>query len=486
MVNRVMRKIEKRKLFHIEERRKNRRGKACRIVSLVLLCAMLIGCFPAKVTAQVYWPDPGPVPSYSIAVMEVNTGTILYGQNMDEKRYPASITKILTALLVIENCDMNEVVTFSDDAVDLNEGDTSHIFRDYGEEMTVEQCLYAAILFSANECSYALAEHVGKKLGGDYQTFIDMMNDRAKELGCTNTHFANANGLPNDDHYTSAADYCKIAAEAYKNETFRIIDGTKNYTIPPTNKHAEPTPMYHQHMMYYPSKSSKYLYDYCTGGKTGYTDAAGNTLVTYAEKDGMTLVCVVLQSSSPQHYLDTRTLMDFCFDNFRLEKISETSRGESDVEEKSMGILNNNESFVAVDEEQYIVLPSSGDVADVKENIVTENMADGTIAKLQFTYGDHVVGSMNIKAKEISQATQIFDEMESEKNEKVVKIKPIWIILILLAIFLLGFGSYYSKKFVDNFYWIRHNREVKRQRKERFKENQPKKKKRRRKDILFK
>ena len=116
----------------------------------------------------------------------------------------------------------------------------------------------------------------------------------------------------------------------------------------------------------------------------------------------MTLVCVVLQSSSPQHYLDTRTLMDFCFDNFRLEKISETSRGESDVEEKSMGILNNNESFVAVDEEQYIVLPSSGDVADVKENIVTENMADGTIAKLQFTYGDHVVGSMNIKAKEIS------------------------------------------------------------------------------------
>ena len=151
-----------------------------------------------------------------------------------------------------------------------------------------------------------------------------------------------------------------------------------------------------------------------------------------------------------------------------------------------MGILNNNEGFVAVDEEQYIVLPSSGDVADVKENIVTENMADGTIAKLQFTYGDHVVGSMNIKAKEISQATQIFDEMESEKNEKVVKIKPIWIILILLAIFLLGFGSYYSKKFVDNFYWIKHNREVKRQRKERFKENQPKKKKRRRKDILFK
>jgi D-alanyl-D-alanine carboxypeptidase len=127
---------------------------------------------PLSVRADEYWPDGVKTQSKSAIVMEVNTGTVLYEKKSHEKHYPASITKIMTVLLAIENCDMDEVVTFSADAVFKNEGDTSHIARNLGEKLTMEQCLYAVMLESANECAYAVAEHVGQKLGGDYQTYI--------------------------------------------------------------------------------------------------------------------------------------------------------------------------------------------------------------------------------------------------------------------------------------------------------------------------
>ena len=141
----------------------------------------------------------------------------------------------MTTLLALENSDLNEVVTFSDDAINNTEG--SGIYRDYGEQMTMEQCLYAVMLNSANECAYAVAEHVG----GTVEHFVDMMNEKAAELGCTNTHFANPHGLFDENHYTTAHDMALIAKAAYQNETFRIITGTARYTIPPTNKHDEPT-----------------------------------------------------------------------------------------------------------------------------------------------------------------------------------------------------------------------------------------------------
>ena len=153
----------------------------------------------------------------------------------------------MTTMLALEHSTMDEVVAFSDDAIRYNQGDTSHIARDYGEEMTMEQCLYAVMLESANECAYAVAEHVGQKLGGDYRTFIDLMNEKAQELGCTNTHFNNANGLPDKEHWTSAHDMALISAEAYKNEAFREIIGTRSYRIPPTNKHDEITPLNNHH-----------------------------------------------------------------------------------------------------------------------------------------------------------------------------------------------------------------------------------------------
>ena len=207
--------------------------KKAACVALSLLYFLQIK--PQVVQAADYWPEGPEVQSPSVILMEMSTGTVLYEKNSDERNYPASITKIMTTLLALENSDLNEVVTFSDDAINNTEG--SGIYRDYGEQMTMEQCLYAVMLNSANECAYAVAEHVG----GTVEHFVDMMNEKAAELGCTNTHFANPHGLFDENHYTTAHDMALIAKAAYQNETLRIITGTARYTIPPTNKHDEPT-----------------------------------------------------------------------------------------------------------------------------------------------------------------------------------------------------------------------------------------------------
>lgn len=178
------------------------------------------------------WPNGPKVYAESAIVMEGNTGTILYAKGIDTQHYPASITKVMTVLLALEHLEMDEEVTFSHNAVYSIDYDSSHIARDEGEILTVEECLYAIMLESANECSNAIAEHIA----GTTEAFAEMMNARAAELGCTNTHFVNAHGLPNENHYTSARDMALITREAIKYEKFRQICSTPRYTLRATNK----------------------------------------------------------------------------------------------------------------------------------------------------------------------------------------------------------------------------------------------------------
>ncbi len=259
------------------------------------------------------WPAMVDMDTPAAIIMDADTGAILYSKDAETAYYPASITKIMTALVVLENAQLDDIVTFSETAVYENEGNTSHIARDIGEQMTMEQTLYGMMLESANECAWALAEHVG---GGDVNVFVDMMNAKAEELGCTNTHFANPNGLHDDNHYTCAADMAKIAQAAWELEEFRTITGTRNYTIPPTNKHTDETILNNHHQMLNYYKTNDYLYDGCVGGKTGFTTEARYTLVTYCEKDGQTLISVVMHTEYPTEYVDTTTLMNYGFDNF--------------------------------------------------------------------------------------------------------------------------------------------------------------------------
>lgn len=456
---------------------KNRWKKAACLI-LTIISAVCLGKVDVK--AADYWPDAPETLSPSVILMEESTGTILYEKNSDEAHYPASITKIMTTLLALENGNLSDMVTFSDDAINNTEG--SGIARDYGEQMTLEQCLYGVMLESANECAYAVAEHVG----GTVENFVDMMNAKAKELGCTNTHFANPHGLQDENHYTTAHDMALIAQAAYQNETFRIIIGTKMYTIPPTNKHAEETVLRNHHDMLctYHNANRKYLYPYCVGGKTGYTATANSTLVTYAEKDGMTLICVVMNTQSPNQFIDTVNLFDYAFDNFQVLNVSENDTDYSAEATVDNGNLDNIAPFVELDKDAVIVLPKTAEFSDTSSS-VEYNDSDPEIAgSITYTYAGRNVGKADIKTTGVVVEGYAFDNESTEEEEQeavsTVQVKPIVVVLLIVAVILLGVLLFFLKRFYDNYYIIKHNRAVRRDRKDQRRRIRKKRRRRRR------
>ncbi len=456
---------------------KNRWKKAACLI-LTIISAVCLGKMDVK--AADYWPDAPETLSPSVILMEESTGTILYEKNMDEAHYPASITKIMTTLLALENGNLSDMVTFSDDAINNTEG--SGIARDYGEQMTLEQCLYGVMLESANECAYAVAEHVG----GTVENFVGMMNAKAKELGCTNTHFANPHGLQDENHYTTAHDMALIAQAAYQNETFRIIIGTKMYTIPPTNKHAEETVLRNHHDMLctYHNANRKYLYPYCVGGKTGYTATANSTLVTYAEKDGMTLICVVMDTQSPNQFIDTVNLFDYAFDNFQVLNVAENDTNYSAETTVDNGNLDNIAPFVELDKDAVIVLPKTAEFSDTASS-VEYNDSDPEIAgSITYTYAGRNVGKADIKTTGVVVEGYAFDNESTEEEEQevvsTVQVRPIVVVLLIVAVILLGVLLFFLKRFYDNYYIIKHNRAVRRDRKDQKRRIRKKRRRRRR------
>lgn len=252
-------------------------------------------------------------------VIDAATGNILYGKNQTQRFYPASITKLMTAMVVLERTNLQDVVTFSKSATTNLESGATTLNLTEGDQLTVEQCLYGLLLKSANEIGNALAERVSGSVSG----FCDLMNQKAAALGCTGTHFANPHGLNNSDHYTTPYDMALIARAAFENQTLRDIDTTLSYEFPATKKEGART-ISMGHKMMYPSDSR--YYEGIIGGKTGYTSLAGNTLVTGAERDGTRLVAVVMKSKST-HYEDTKALLDYGFQVMARSKTSQNPSG---------------------------------------------------------------------------------------------------------------------------------------------------------------
>ena len=243
---------------------------------------------------------------------DVTNGRVLFEKNADEKLAPASTTKLMTALLVLEKSKLDDKVTFSKTAVTNLESGAVKIGLVEGDQVSVKDCLYGLLLKSANEVANGLAEHVS----GSISAFADLMNAKAKELGCTNTHFVNPNGLNSDQQYTTCRDMAKIAAAAFANQTLCQIDSTLSYKFPATKAAAART-ITPGHKMLYPNDSRYYAG--IVGGKTGYTSKAGNTLVTCVEKDGVRMVAVILKSKST-HYADTKKMLDYGYQYVNTEK----------------------------------------------------------------------------------------------------------------------------------------------------------------------
>lgn len=265
--------------------------------------------FPAS------WPQAPEIAEETGVLMEASTGQVLFDKGMDEIRYPASTTKIMTTLLILENIeDLSQTVTFTDVITPDLEPGNSTINAQVGEQLTIEQCLYAIMLASANEVCTQMAVYVA----GSVENFVSMMNQRASQLGCQNTHFVNANGLPDPNHYTTAHDLALILAAAIQNEDFCRISGSATYTIPATNMTSSPRNLENSNALI---NDSEYHYDGVIAGKTGHTEAAKNTLVTAAARDGMTLVCVVLRSDGENRFIDTVSLFNYGFENFHLSPV---------------------------------------------------------------------------------------------------------------------------------------------------------------------
>ncbi len=365
------------------------------------------------------WPIGPDISCGSACLMDSDSGAILYGKNIDTVNYPASITKILTCLIAAENCSLDEMVTFSKEAVFGIDKGSSNVGMDVGQSITMEEALYCIMLASANEVASAVAEHVA----GSIEEFANMMNDKAKSLGCTNTHVANANGLPNEDHYTTAHDMALIARAFNANETLRHIAGTGTYEIKATDTQPDTFTMPNHHKMY-PNK--EYAYEFVTWGKTGYTVAAGSTLVTCAKNDGLDLVCVVMRGDNPAHYEDTTKLLDYGFENFKKITVADYEKkydiGSADFFKTDSSIFGNSNNILSIDPSDEMTIPKDMPFENLDSEIIYVDNVPNIIATVKYTYTGNYVGYSTINVADGGVDSYIFgaevssNTVEPEKN----------------------------------------------------------------------
>lgn len=381
---------------------KNKSHKFFRSNVFFLLLTYLLSNFPSAepktvlaegespaAEADFIWPSGPSVYADAAVVMEVTTGLVLYEKDIYTAYYPASITKVLTALLALKSCSMNEIVTMSDAAEHNVYG--SRIGLVSGEQVTLRDAMYGMLLESANEVSYAIGEHVAAKVNhtsGSMEEFAALMNACVKELGGVNSNFVNSSGLHETDHYTCAYDMALIGKEAIQYSDFRKIAGTRTYTIPPTNKNvARPLANHHRFIR------KTLNYDYAIAGKTGGTTEALTTLITFAEKDGLTLVAVVLHVDTALHaYEDTVNMLNFAFENYSLYNIRDT---ELDLELsfpslflQTSSFSNTEDSLIHIGKNSNVVLPNSANFSDATKTITYTPVEE-------FVHGDNVIGQIS-------------------------------------------------------------------------------------------
>ncbi len=281
------------------------------IVSLLLL--LLIPMTAVLAFAEISESD---VVSETAIVMDNASGRVLFEKRMDQKMYPASITKILTAALALENGKETDSVTVTEEVLTKITYGVSQISLTPGEIISVQDLLYATMIESANDAANALAIYVS----GSLEAFVKLMNQKAKEIGCQKTHFNNTNGLSDPNHVTTAYDMALITRYALSVPGFRTYFGAEEHTIQPTNMQSEQRKLgtYH-HMLV----TSKYYYEGTIGGKLGWTEEARHTAVTVARRNGLELICVVLDSADKwQKYKDSTLLFDDCFDRYECLRVA--------------------------------------------------------------------------------------------------------------------------------------------------------------------
>ncbi len=398
-----------------------------RAVSLLLALA-LTACCTGTAFAATRTEDSGLTATYlteeltdapdiqagAAVLMDVATGTVLYEKNADEQLYPASITKIMTALLALEECELSDIVTFSDNAVYGTEAGSSTAGIAAGAELTVEETLYAMLLVSANEAATALAEHIS----GSTEEFAALMTQRAAELGCTGTQFTNANGMPDEEHYTTAHDMALILEEALHYEAFRTISGSKTYTIADRDTLYSEIELWNHFKMLY--STHEYYYEYAEGGKTGYTTVANSTLASFAAKDGVELLCIILNDTgSGNHYKDTEALYEWGFEQVAYATPLEGYDITASLSEAQLALY---EMLGCTYEGDYTLLVSAGTEGLTVSFVEAADQTDGTFGYLLIQDGDETADRVPVTFDTSTEAAQsyLYPEAETEETESEV------------------------------------------------------------------
>ncbi len=346
---------------------------------------------PIQTNSRSFWPS-GPVTSAEAAIlMEADTGTILYAKNIDEKLYPASTTKMLTCLIAAERCNLNETVAFSYEAISAVPTDGSNMGMDAGESLSMEECLYGIMVASANEAANAVAEHIA----GSLDAFAELMNQKASELGCKNSHFVNANGLHDDNHYTSAYDLALIARAYFQNDILRRVGNTATYHFIPSATQPDDFYKTNKHKLI----NGELSYEGIIGGKTGYTGEARQTLVTGCEQAGMRLICVVLKEEPPSQFEDTMTLFDYGYQNFVKTNIADHDTrhiiNNFNFFYTGNDIFGSSSPILSIDPEGYVIIPNMSSFDDLTStlNYDAPGLQENEIAEITYYYHDTPVGS---------------------------------------------------------------------------------------------
>ncbi len=406
------------------------------------------------------WPSGPSIGAEAAILLEANTGTILYAKNIHDKNYPASTTKILTCLLATENSEMNEIVEYSKNAVFSIERDSSNMGMDAGEKITMEQSLYGILVGSANEAANAVAEHIS----GSVEKFSELMNNRAKELGCKDSNFVNPNGLYNENHYTSAYDLATIGRAFFKNELLCKMSSTPSYEIPPTATQPDDIVVHSKNKLLPDRQCS---YEYIVGSKTGFTSESRQTLVSCAKKDGLTLICVIMKEETPSQFTDTIELFDYGFSNFKKVNISENeveySIKNNDLFNANNDVLGNSKPVLSLNEEDYIVIPNTAVFEDTTSTLSYDDTTDNAVASIHYNYNNIEVGSVTVDLvsqteKDLDIETPMLQDVtinNTNDSDDVLFINITRVFLIIILISALLITIFVIHSLMDNYNFSR-------------------------------
>lgn len=376
--------------------------------------------------------------SKAAILMDTKTGKVIYSKNENEKMYPASTTKIVTAILTLENCNLNEIVTVSYDTVMSIPDGYSSASLQIGEQLTVEQLLQLLLVHSANDAANALAEYVG----GSVDSFVSMMNTKMNELGLSHTHFTNTFGMHDENHYTTAQDLAMIMKYCMKNQDFRKLAGSASCAIPATNKYG--TRRYSStNELIIPTNSN--YYPYLTSGKTGYTSQAGDCLVSCSYKDNLELLCVILGgkmiNGTSTRFSETKSLYQYGYDNYSVRTLLNTNDVVTQIE-----VSNGTKDTKNLD------LLANHSICALLENNISEDELAFEInlkedRKAPIEQGDNL-GSVIYTVDGIEYKTDLLASHSVEKSKLFNYIFEIGIVILMLVLLYKIFFDRKKKKLV--------------------------------------